>query len=351
MNLTPPSDEELQQAIREFEEENIIVFPEILGLDKLAFARILVDAMAKFFGDFPAEGYYPLCTFTDKGIEIQNASTITLMEDDSGEPFLNVKVFRDDGSLMFNGYVNIDRYLVYFLNISLQYLVSAKERDELMADEKFKENLVDTTYSVMCMAMRRMPKWIEIMLDSFENKIELIWAKQLYEEIKDDYSSSGLDFPKIDLNISRQKSIRAVEARIREFLQDDTGIDRHLLNIKKRNLATTFRNTYSHWDCMQKLQLDGKEWRRYIQAGDMSDVTEDLIEEFVSGKQIGDIAIEHAARRAELHNNVNLIKRNQELRSNGVKCSGYSRSKLFEFKREGEALIKEDEVQSSAKTN
>ena len=122
--------------------------------------------MAKFFGSFPTEGYQPLPTFTDKGIEFQNASTITLMEDDREEPFLYVKVFRDDGSWMFNGYVNIDRYLGYFLNISLQYLVSAKESDELVADEKFKEDLVDTTYSVMCMAMRRMPKWIEIMLST-----------------------------------------------------------------------------------------------------------------------------------------------------------------------------------------
>lgn len=350
MNFPIPTDEELLQFLCEVEENHKLFIPEVLEIDKLEFARILVGALVKFWKEYPAEGYRPLPTFTDKGIEIQNPSTITLLEDEKGEPFLNVKAFRDDGNWIFNGYVNVDSFLGYFVGISLGYLFSAKKSGEMVTDESFKDKLFDTTLYVMAMAMRRMPRWIEIMIDSFENKIELIWAKQLYDGIKEDYSLSGLVFPKFDFNAARQKSIRAVESKIREFLQDDTGFDKCLLNLKKQTLAMQFRNVYSHWESMQNLQLHGKEWRRYIQAGDMSDVTEDLIEEFISGKQVGDIAIEHAARRADLLNNGNLNRKNQELRSKGIKCSGYSRSKLFGFKREGEAFIKEKEIQSTPET-
>lgn len=356
MKFELPNENELldlaSELVLELESEQKISFLDDAELTKEEFLLILFKAFKIFIEEFPAEGYRPLSTFTDKGVEIQNSSTINLVEDDTGFPFLNVKVFRDDNSWVFNGYVNFERILGYFFRGSINFISSARKSGREMTDDEFKQSLINVTLNILSMAMIRMPKWIELMIDSFESKIDLIWGKQVFEEIKDDNSLRGITFPTIKISRHREKSIRAIESKIREFLQDNTGFERYLLNIQKKTLALAYKDTYSHWESMQSLQLAGKNWRRYVRAYEMSNITDDLIEDFISDKKIADIALEHAARQANILNNERLSARNLQLRSQGIKCSGYSRSKLFEFKKEGEKFIEMDKAaESSIKTN
>lgn len=339
MDLELPKEEDLTELILELEREYGKALPEDLEISKEKLMLNVFKAIKRLFDEFPTEGYRPLTTYKEKGQEFQNQSSVYAVEGDDGYPYLNVRVFRDDGTWAFNGYVNIDKFTGYFAGISYNYLINFKRTDSSITQEKFEEYLVNIIVNVLRISIRRLPKWIELMIDSFESKIELIWGKYLYEDIKQENSLKGLQTPQIDLNAYRQRSIRSVESKIREFIQDDTGFDVYLLSRKKQNLALHYKNTYSHWKNIEDLQTKGSNWRRYVRAEDMSDITDDLIEDFEGGKQISDLALEQAARRAEIYNTGKLTKKNQKLRESGIMCSGYSRSKLFIFKGEGEKLL------------
>ena len=342
------TDEEFSQMAEQIIHENHLTIPTEMDLCMEDFLKIVLETFSQFFDEFPDEGYMPLIGFTDAGESIQNQSRVQAVRDEQGVPFLYVQVFQDNGAWIFSGHLDFDHFLGYFAGTALQFLTSAKRSQAEMSDDEFKKLLIGYTLQIMDMAMRRLPKWIELMVGSFETKMGLIWSKYLYKEIREEHSFRGVDFPTIDFNLFRQRFVRETVTKIRDFMNDDNGFERHLLKLKKKNLAVIYKTTYDHWESMHSLQLKGMNWRRYVQSGDMTDITDDLVEEFERDVAIGDIAIEHAARRVELLNTIRLASKTLELRSRGIKCSGYSRSKLFQFKREGEELLREE--QSSAKT-
>jgi hypothetical protein len=256
--------------------------------------------------------------------------------------------YRDDETWIFSGFFELSVITGVFFATAYQFASAMRKNDESISDDHFKEYLVTNTLNVLRMAMLRLPKWIELMSNSFQSQMELIWAKKVFEDIKSENKMIGVEIPNVDITAFRERSIRNVTSRMREFLQDETGIDDYILRLKKEKFVYIYRIVQPHWDSMQKFQLAGKNWRRYVRADDMSDISDDLIEDFINDVKVNDIALEHAARRAELHNVGKLTKKNQMLREKGIKCSGYSRSKLFQFKKEGEEIIEAKKSQSSS---
>lgn len=199
-------------------------------------------------------------------------------------------------------------------------------------------------------AIRRLPNYLELISNLFPELIKTIWVKMAYEAIEETNIFDRNEIPNISLNILKQNVIRKMESEIRNFLQDDTGFDAYILREKKKKFASHYDDIFQHWKEMQRLQIEGKNWRRYIKAGDMSDISDDLIEDFEKGKDMNIIALEHAARRAQLLNTLKLSTENKIKREQGIMCSGYTRSVLYQFKKEGEELLN-GENQSGAKTS
>ena len=82
MNLEIPSMEEIRQFIAELEaEKGEIIPPDDAELTKEEFALIFFKSIIQFFNQFPPEGYKPLSIYTEKGIEIQNQSFVTCMQE------------------------------------------------------------------------------------------------------------------------------------------------------------------------------------------------------------------------------------------------------------------------------
>ena len=102
-----PSDEELRVIAEELLAENDLTVPVEIGL--------AIDALQVFFDEFPEDGYGPDPSYAGSGLPIQNFSTVHLLADADGMPYVHVRVYSDGGSWLFNGYVNLDRFTGYFL--------------------------------------------------------------------------------------------------------------------------------------------------------------------------------------------------------------------------------------------
>jgi hypothetical protein len=91
---------------------------------------------------------------------------------------------------------------------------------------------------------------------------------------------------------------------------------------------------------------EGDEWKEYAKAGSFHDTPDDLLaklgnidrrDDKTSESRVSGLALEHAARRVSL-----IKKRVSESvlgrRKKGIKVTGYSHAKLFEFLKHGREL-------------
>lgn len=117
-------------------------------------------------------------------------------------------------------------------------------------------------------------------------------------------------------------------------------------NWRKVRLAEEYERIYGHWKRLSKMVGEGEEWKEYAKAGSYHDTPDDLLaklgsidrrDDKTSESKVSELAIEHSARR------VSLIKKrvNESIlgkRKKGIKVTGYSHAKLFEFLKRGRDL-------------
>jgi hypothetical protein len=114
-------------------------------------------------------------------------------------------------------------------------------------------------------------------------------------------------------------------------------------NWRKLRLAEEYEKILRHW----KLLSREDNWREYAKAGKFQDTPDDLLRNLgdidrrdnrTTEFRISELALEHAARRVGLiKHSVNESIMNR--RKKGLKVTGYSSGQLFEFLKQGRALL------------
>jgi hypothetical protein len=117
---------------------------------------------------------------------------------------------------------------------------------------------------------------------------------------------------------------------------------------QKVQLANNYEDLYPHWVRLFKMvSNDDRDWDQYSKAGRYADTPDDLIEKLHNvdrsdsttiRTKVSELALEHAARRAELVKRHGVSQWARTKRRAGVLVSDYSAQQLFQFLKEGRAL-------------
>ena len=333
-----------------FADEELPSIPE--GFTSIEWMDICIQAIQIVIKEYPLEEYKPLEEYIGYGSDVPyyqldpeqikqlNIPSAMLTSDEAGFPLLFLRIFTKDGSLLTEAKCNMCGAVGFFAGKALSIIVGYKSAGGIITDEDVKIFIIRKTANMLKSALSKLSKRIEITVNSFLEEVACDWMELWYEYAAESNSLQGFKPPRIPFAKEKEKLLKQQEAEIRALWNDDSG--KTLSNLKKMRLAFEYRKTYEHWKEIERLQLERKEWRRYVKAGDMEDVTDDLIEDFERDVDISGLALEHAARRAELFNIFGVNEANLRKRAQGIKVSGYSRPNLFKLKKEGEELIEEE---------
>lgn len=279
----------------------------------------------------------------------KNVPSVMLTCDERG-PHLYLRVFNKEGYWLGEVKWDLMKATGYFAGEAHNFvaeLLSDPEKLGLgITHERFEGVIIRKTADLLKDAFNKLKGRIEIFERTFLEEIAWKYLERWNEDLDKFMSLQGTEprrmrgFAKVRemLKKKQEDEIRSLHANNSSETQ---------FNRKKQLLALHYTETFEHWKEMQRMQLGGRNWRRYVKAGDMSDVTDDLIEQFERGTDISGLALEHAARRAEFYNIYFVKKQRLEKRQMGIRDSGYSRSRLFELKKEGKKLLGKTEMSQS----
>lgn len=342
MKIEFPDKETFEEMFSDGEKPEI---PE--GREHFELVEMFGQALKIAVGEFPLEEYKPIEEYLgynpyyqlDPNILRQlNIPSVMLASDEGGVPILYLRMFRKDGQWLGEAECNLLNMLGFFAGKTLGLLTQLKQAGFNITDEEAREFAIRKTANLLKSAFAKLTDRIEITVDSFMEEVWLNWTEIWYEQHAELNSLQGFKMRRGTFKKQREALLKKHEGDLRSLWANDSS-EKHF-HLKKELLALYYEQTYEHWKEMERIQAGGRNWRRYVNAGDMADVTEDLIEAFERGTNISGLALEHAARRAELYNVFEVKQRRLEKRKAGIKDSGYSRSRLFELKREGEELLK-----------
>jgi hypothetical protein len=341
MNIRLPSKEEIARL---FSQEELPEMPE--GMDFLEMCDMSLRALKIAIEEFPLEeykplekslGYNPRYSLTSGILEENNIPGIMLLSDEEGLPLLYLRIFMNTGGLIGDAICNLWNVAGFFM-FKASWLVSELKKHGLnISEEEEREFIVRKTANMLKSAFKNIKKRAELAVNSYLEEVWWDWAEIWYEHYAESNSLLGIQVKRLAFAKDHVKQIEKHKEEIRDLWKDDSET---LFDLKKQVLALKYRTIYEHWKEIERMQLTGKNWRRYVKAGDMSDIDDDLIEDFENGANVSGIAIEHAARRAELYNIFDVREKRLEKRKRGIKDSGYSRAGLFKLKKEGEELLK-----------
>lgn len=349
MDIRFPNKEEFAQM---FSEEEIGNLPE--GVDIIELCDVTVQAFKIAVEEFPLEDYKPIegCGgsephyFLDpQFLKNTNVPSVMLTTDEEGFPLLYLRIFTKDGSWLGEGVWNGMNAAGFFVGKALSLINELKSNGSIISDEDQKEFLIRKTANMLQAAFSNIKNRLEITVNSYLEEVWWDWAEIWYEHHAEFNSLQGFQMKRLAFAKAREKQIEKHKEEICALWKDESSGT--LFDLKKQLLALKYRTIYEHWKEMERMQLEGKNWHRYVKAGDMSDIDDDLIEDFERGADLSGIAIEHAARQAELYNIFDVREKRLEKRRRGIRDSGYSRSRLFELKKEGEEMLENRRKTSS----
>jgi hypothetical protein len=320
------------------------VVPE--GMDHFELMEMFGQALKIAVEEFPLEDYKPVEEYLGYNPYYQldpathqqlNIPSVMLTSDEGGVPILYLRMFRKDGQWLGEARCDLLSVVGFFAGKTLALLTQLREAGFNITDEEAREFAIRKTATLLKSAFAKLKDRIELTVDSFMEEVWFNWAEIWYEQQAEINSLQGGAMKRVTFKRQREALLKKHEDDLHTFWADDSS--EKLSNLKKELLALHYEQTYEHWKEMQRMQTAGRNWRRYVRADDMSDVTDDLIEAFERGTDISGLALEHAARRAELYNVFDVREKRLEKRKAGIKDSGYSRSRLFKLKSEGEELL------------
>lgn len=347
MKIEFPSKEKLAEMFADEELPNIHESCQTLDLIDMC-----VQAMQIVVEEYPLEEYKPLEEYIGYGSDIPyyqldpelikqlNIPSAMLTSDETGFPLLFLRIFTKEGDLLTEARSNLFYSAGFFARKALAVIDGYRKAGGVITDEEFREFIIRKTANMLKSALSKLSERIEITMNSFLEEVAYDWTKLWYEYAAETNSLQGFKPPRIPFAKERERLLKKHEDDIRAMWPDDSG--NTLSNLKKMRLVYEYKRTYEHWKDIERLQMEKKNWHRYVRAGDMEDITDDLIEDFERDIDISLLALEHAARRVELYNIYDVSETSLRKRAQGVKVSGYSRANLFKLKREGEKLITEE---------
>ena len=350
MNIELPNRERLAEIFAG--EANSPTLPE--GYDYVEFMDIAMRALETAIKEYPLEAYRPIEEFLGDApyytvdpdlLKELNVPSVSLSLDPIGLPLLILIVFDKQGEWITSAACSLTKPTGFFIGKALALVRGLKQSGIDVSEEDERVFLVRKTANMLKMVFGKIKDRIEITAESFCDEVFWSWAELWYEDHAEFNSLQGFQMKRVDLTKTQGMQIKKHEEDISALWRDDSS--ETLSDLKKQYLALQYVSTLEHWKEMEGMQLDGKNWRRYVKAGDMSDIDDDLIEMFEKGNDVSGIAIEHAARRAEFFNIFNVKKHRLEKRKMGIKDSGYSRSRLFELKSEGEKMLEDKRLAES----
>ncbi len=349
MSIELPDKETLAKI---FAGEEILDIPG--GADIVEVIDMAMEALKIAIEEFPLEDYKPIEAyigntpyyhFHRNSIQQMNIPSLMLMKDEEGLPFLFLRMFKKDGGWLGEAKCDLMGPAVYFVGETLSILIGFKDTGGAITDEDAREFVIRKSANVLKSALTNLQDRIEITIKSYLQEVFCDWAELWYEYHAESNSLLGFQPKRFSFAKHKETILKQHEEEIRAMWADDSS--KELLDLKKKILFLKYKVTLEHWKEMERLQLKGKNWRRYVRADDMSDITDDLIEDFERGANISGIAIEHAARRTGLYNVFDVKEKRLKKRKMGIKDSGYSRSRLFTLKSEGEKLYEENKNSQS----
>lgn len=333
------------------------------GEDLLELLEMGLQALQLAVDECPLEEYKPLEEYIGYGNDVSyyqldpellerlNIPRVMITSDDVGVPLLVLRIISKDGRWVGEATCNVMYATGSFAGKTLTLVQDLKASGISMTDDDCRDFVIRKTANLLKSAFGKINERIETTINSFLEEVYWDWAELWWEYYAEQNSLQGYKMKRLPIRKQLGKVLEAHRDNVESLWNDDS--QKVLLDLKKMRLALEYEKTYEHWKEIQRLQIEGKNWRRYVKAGDMADVTDDLIEDFENKDDLSGLALEHAARRAELYNVFDVSDKNLEKRRQGMIVSGYGRATLFNFKREGEELIskRRAEAQSNGVAN
>lgn len=333
------------------------------GEDPIELIEMGFQALQLAVEEYPLEEYKALEEYIGYGKEVPyyqldpellerlKVPRVMITSDDFDVPILVLRIISKDGSWVGEANCNVLNPAGFFAGKALLLLHDLKAAGVSVTDDDTRDFVIRKTANMLKSAFGKINERIETTIKSFLEEVFWDWAELWWEQHAESNSLQGYKMKRLPMKKQLGKVLEAHRDNVESLWNDDS--EKTLLELKKMRLALEYEKTYEHWKEIQRLQIEGKNWRRYVKADDMADVTDDLIEDFTSKDDVSGLALEHAARRAELYNIFDVSDKNLEKRRQGMIVSGYSRATLFNFKREGEDLIskRRAETQSNGLEN
>jgi len=332
-------DEYFTQLINELMSNSSPISSDNSNLSDSEFANIYTQLYERYRKKYASYQIKPFPIYDKDGKEIQNQSSVELKADENGNLFFRMEVLDNEGNWLFKGDYNLNSSIKHFTEFISQMFLFRKKFGQEITDETLEFQSVVGTVWLIWFAGSLLPRRFEISTSLYPKEIEMFILPRLFDSVRRTMTNKGRKLPALNISPLREQLIRHIEKVTRDFLFDK-DYHENFSKGQKKYLAKQYEKVFPHWKEMQNIQMRGGNWRRYIKANDMSDITDDLIEEFERGKDISVIAIEHAARREMLMKESKIPAKALALRKQGVYASGFSRSALFEFKKTGEELLK-----------
>jgi hypothetical protein len=335
-------------------------FPKLpLGEDPIELLDMIFQALKLAIEEYPLQEYKPLEDYIGYGndapyyhidpevLKRLNIPRVMLTSDEDDFPLLVLRIITKEGDWLGEAVCNIWGAAGYFAGRAFATVNELKAGGINFTNDDRRTFIIRKAANMLKSAFARINERLEATINSFLDEVFFDWAELWYEYHAEYNSLLGYKMKRLPIKKQLGKVLETHRNNVQAFWSDDS--QKRLTELRKMQLVFEYKKTYEHWSEMQRLQTEGKKWRRYIKADDMADVTDDLVNDFITKDDISWLALEHAARRVELYNIFDVNDSNLEKRKQGIMVSGYSRSALFNFKREGEGLLRKerDKVQSN----
>lgn len=255
-------------------------------------------------------------------------------------PCLFFRFVGDEGAIVEAIFYPIEA--VYSFLDEARYYVRLLNLQE-WSDEQKEDYAVERAIDMTLMMIDNFYQRGKLMMDSFTVEVILQWRQQKHQEVLQYTAEQGIQ-------PERQKD-SSLQDHINNYGKDVIQLWKYQGqshdNWRKMQLVENYELLYKHWSYLSRQSRENEDWREYAKAGKFQDTPDDLIDrldntdrldEQVVKQKVSELAIEHAARRVGLIKKFGVDDSILEKRSKGVKITGYSSAKLFEFLKEGKQL-------------
>jgi len=320
--------EDFEAAIETFE----------LGMEGL---KIAIEEFPLYFFDPVTDPirHRPFTVLDPGESEEKEAPHVMLTLSEGGLPLLFIRAFKKDGDWICDTKCNLIGMSLHFA-CAAEGLLGKVEQSDSESRSSWRTLVARRTADMLQSAFRRLEAQTQITTTSFLK--ETVWkcAELCFYLEAQSFGLHGVVIKRVNFQKLEQERLKEHHEAIQTIWKDASP--EKLLDQKKQLLALYYEQTLAHWKEMERMQSEGKDWRQYVKA--VPGVTDHLVETFEKDLKISHLAIEHAAQRAELYNIFEAKPKAVEERKGGNRISGYGRSRLFQFKKEGWELLRQKGV-------